>query len=187
MSAPESGDFFLIHKHQKDDRMSTVRTFSRSAATGGVSSIGKFNETLDHLISQLKGRYPAEVANYQYYENLLVTARKVNAKLLITRLMKNFTPFLEIIMRRDKAAFTGLTVGAIRAQLGNAVAAPPSEREEYLFENVKQIIRDERDEEFIQNLWQMLQLLVMQGAIVTRDPEQVATINRFRSTPLPLD
>jgi hypothetical protein len=138
------------------------------------TTIGKFNQVIDQLFEVCRQHYenPETIQFYQYQLDL---GRRSNPRMVINQAMKMLEPFIDQIMTRDESFFLNLNLNQVTHQAGV--------KELGILESLRKIwqVVDERVKD---KVWKLIQLTLMYGVMVTKDPGQLTLINRHRSTPL---
>ena len=148
------------------------------ATTRKRTHIGKFNDIVDQLFDICeKYEHPEVQSSIQYYRYQIDLGRKANPRLVVETIVNPLAPFIDHIMTRDAAFFLSVDIHAVNSDT----------KEQTILDSLRDSWRHVDDEHTKDKIWKLLQLALMYGVLVTRDPVQLAAVNKHRVTPLVLD
>ena len=136
------------------------------------TTIGKFNQAVEQLLEICLEHYDDPKA-IQYYQYQLELGQKSNPRMVIEKIMNSMGPYLDQIMTRDESFFLGIDLQQ----------TPADAREAGLLDNLRHVWF-KIDDKLKDKVWKYIQLAIMYGVMVTKNPQQLAIINSYRSTPL---
>ena len=137
------------------------------------TNIGKFNQVVGQLFDICLEYYP-EPKTIQYYQYQLELGQTANPRLIVEKIMESLTPFIGHFMTRDENFF-------LHCDLNQVVHDSQGVN---VLDSIRSVWEHLPDQTVKDKVWKLVQLSLMYGVMVTKDPQQLAIINSYRATPL---
>ena len=140
-----------------------------------LTNIGKFHQGVDQLFEIcLTHAHKDKIKGLHFYQYQLELGRKANSKLMVEIIMEALAVYLDKIMVRDSDFFINLDLSKTYAEA----------RGLGILHGLKDLWLSLNCDKTKEKIWKLVQLVIMYGALVTKNPAYLAVINKYRVTPL---
>ena len=147
-----------------------------SRRLGGLppTDLGKFNNNLDKLFSNLETSYPDD-SDLPYFKDKVIAARKINSRMVVEQFILAIEPYIDFIMTKNVDFF-------LNQEWGNVIGDNSYMQ---LVDKIKTLWVTMTPESREQ-IWKYFQIFVTLGIKITKRHDLLQVINKYREIPLVL-
>lgn len=138
-----------------------------------LTDLGKFNNNLDQLFDTLEKAYP-EDTDLPYYKDKILTARKINSRMVVEQFLTTAEPHIVQIMTKQEDYF--LHNPEIESSIMEDSYIKLMKKIRDLWLNMSPTSRDQ--------IWKYFQIFITLAIKVSKRADLLPIINQFRQIPL---